>query len=190
MEMNICYAGKLKNHYHIWLKNTVLTILTLGIYRFWGKTNLRSYIWSHLEIYGHPLIYNGTPLELLRSFTKALPLFLVFMGAQHGLELVHIGYGASVSVLSLVWIVSFIFYSKHQYVYSRTTWKGIRFGLGGSRVGFANLSFILFVKSLFTLGLRDHIYVIQQNKFLCENVFWGDVQLTFTGDSQDLKKMN
>lgn len=188
--MNICYVGKVKSHYWIWLKNAILTILTLGIYRFWGKTNLRSYIWSHLEIFNHPFIYHGTPLELLRGFLKALPLFLIFIAIQHGLEALHIYLGIAITSIGLIWILEFANYSKHQYLYSRTTWQGIRFGLSGSRVKYANLAFTIFVKSLLTLGLRDHIYFIKQNRFLCNHVSWGEIPLTFTGNSDDLKKMN
>jgi len=138
VRMNIGYTGKVSGHYRIWLTNTILTILTLGIYRFWGKTNLRSYIWSHLEIFNYPLIYHGKPLELLRAFLKALPLFVIFIGIQHGLQLLAIILGSAVTFIGLIWILEFAFYSKHQYLYSRTTWQGIRFDLRGSRVKYAN----------------------------------------------------
>ncbi len=188
--MNINYSGILKNHFLISFKNIALNILTLGLYRFWGKTNLRSYIWSHLEIYNHPFIYHGTPSELLRAFLKALPLFIIFFGMQHGLNLVSIHLGAGVTFIAIIWIFEYAYYSKHQYIYSRTTWQGIRFNLKGNRIEYANLAFKLFFKSLFTLGLKDHIYTIEKNQFLCKNISWGDMPLTFTGNAQDLKKMN
>lgn len=188
--MNIFYSGKLKDHYRISLKNIILTILTLGLYRFWGKTNLRSYIWSHIEIYNHPFIYHGTPRELLRAFLKALPLFIIFLAIQHGLELISIYLGAGVTFIAIIWIFEYAYYSKHQYIYSRTTWKGIHFSLKGGRIEYANLAFVLFLKSLFTLGLKDHIYTIKKNQFLSSNIYWGNIPLTFTGNPQDLKKMN
>ena len=115
--MNINYSGTLKNHFLISFKNIALTILTLGLYRFWGKTNLRSYIWSHIEVYNHPFIYHGTPSELLRAFLKALPLFIIFFGMQHGLNLVSIHLGAGVTFIAIIWIVEYAYYSKHQYIY-------------------------------------------------------------------------
>jgi uncharacterized membrane protein YjgN (DUF898 family) len=188
--MNIKYSGTLKNHFLIGFKNIALTILTLGLYRFWGKTNLRSYIWSHLEVYNHPFIYHGTPFELLRAFLKALPLFIALLAVQHGLELILLFLGAGVTFIAIIWIVEYAHYSKHQYIYSRTTWQGIRFSLKGSRVEYANLAFKLFFKSLLTLGLKDHLYTIEKNQFVCNNISWGDIPLTFTGNAQDLKKMN
>lgn len=188
--MNINYSGTLKNHFSIGFKNISLTLLTLGLYRFWGKTNLRSYIWSHLEVYDHPFIYHGTPFELLRAFLKILPLFIGLLVIQQSLELISFYLGASVSFAAIIWIVEYAYYSKHQYLYSRTTWQGIRLSLKGSRVKYANLSFKLFLKSLCTLGLRDHLYTIEKNQFICNHISWGDIPLTFTGNAHDLKKMN
>ena len=42
------------------LLNGVLRILTLGIYHFWGKTEVRQRIWSAVRIDGEPLDYRGT----------------------------------------------------------------------------------------------------------------------------------
>jgi uncharacterized membrane protein YjgN (DUF898 family) len=164
MKSNILYNGSIKSHFRIGLKNIVLTILTLGMYRFWGKTNLRSYIWSHIEIFDHSLVYHGTPSELLRAFLKALPLFILFFAIQHGLDLISLYLGTALTIVGLIWIIEYAYYSKHQYMYSRTTWKGIRFSLKSGRVKYANLAFMIFIKSLLTLGLKDHIYVIKKNK--------------------------
>ena len=190
MKSNISYNGNIKNHFRIGFKNIVLTLLTLGMYRFWGKTNLRSYIWSHIEIFGHSLVYHGTPSELLPAFLKALPLFILFFAIQHGLELISLYLGAALTIVGLIWIIEYAYYSKHQYMYSRTTWQGIRFSLKSGRVKYANLAFMIFIKSLLTLGLKDHIYVIKKNKFIFENISWGGIPVTFTGRAEDLKKMN
>ena len=34
------------------LKNALLTVITLGFYRFWAKTRLRRYFWSGVHING------------------------------------------------------------------------------------------------------------------------------------------
>src|SRR6478752_7192366 len=50
------------------LLNGVLRILTLGVYHFWGKTEVRQRIWSAVRIDGEPLDYRGTGGELFRGF--------------------------------------------------------------------------------------------------------------------------
>jgi hypothetical protein len=51
--------------------NGVLRILTLGVYHFWGKTEVRQRIWSAVRIDGEPLEYRGTVARLLRGFSSS-----------------------------------------------------------------------------------------------------------------------
>jgi hypothetical protein len=60
--------------------NGVLRILTLGVYHFWGKTEVRQRIWSAVRIDGEPLEYRGTGGELLRGFLVVFCLILLPMG--------------------------------------------------------------------------------------------------------------
>lgn len=202
--MNIQYTGKVRDHFLISIKNLLLTIVTLGIYRFWGKTKMRSYIWSHFEVFNHPLIYHGTAIELLKAFLKVILFYLLFVVASNILPWLIIFFGGpnqtitialsaifyATVFLGFIWIIEFAIYSKHQYLYSRTTWQGIRFSLKGDRVAYANLALKIFLKSLITLGLKDHFYFITKNQFIYNNTSWGNVPLTFTGDAKDLKRMN
>ena len=41
------YDGTIGALYWIFIKNLLLNIITLSFYRFWGKTNIRRYAWSH-----------------------------------------------------------------------------------------------------------------------------------------------
>ncbi len=43
------YDGKLGELYAIYLRHLLLMLLTLGWSRFWGRTRLRRYLWSHFE---------------------------------------------------------------------------------------------------------------------------------------------
>ena len=62
------------------LLNGVLRILTLGVYHFWGKTEVRQRIWSAVRIDGEPLEYRGTGGELFRGFLIVFFLILLPMG--------------------------------------------------------------------------------------------------------------
>src|SRR6185295_10262910 len=62
------------------LLNGVLRILTLGVYHFWGKTEVRQRIWSAVRIDGEPLEYRGTGGELFRGFLIVFLLILLPLG--------------------------------------------------------------------------------------------------------------
>ena len=48
--------------------NFLLSVITLGFYRFWAKTNVRKHIWSSVHINGEPLEYTGTSMEFSKAF--------------------------------------------------------------------------------------------------------------------------
>src|SRR5882672_5080145 len=60
--------------------NGLLRILTLGVYHFWGKTEVHQRIWSAVRIDGEPLEYRGTGGELLRGFLVVFFLILMPLG--------------------------------------------------------------------------------------------------------------
>ncbi|MGI9462570.1 MAG: DUF898 family protein, partial [Aestuariivirgaceae bacterium] len=63
----------------LWLsiKNFLLTLVTLTIYRFWGKTHVRRHIWSNVAINGEALEYTGTGKELFFGFLLVFGLFFM-----------------------------------------------------------------------------------------------------------------
>ena len=68
----------------IHIVNTLLTIVTLGVYYFWAKTRLRRYLFSQTEIEGDRFAYHGTGRELLLGTLKAVLVFGVpIYRAQH-----------------------------------------------------------------------------------------------------------
>lgn len=86
------YHGISGELFGIFLDNIVLTVLTLGIYRFWGKTRTRRDTIGHIEAFGDRFEYSGTGGELFFGFLKALlvfvPLILLFIGAVVGITMV------------------------------------------------------------------------------------------------------
>ena len=75
------YDGRLGDLYRIFFLNLLLTVLTLGIWRFWARTRLRRHVWQHLSLDGQRLEYTGTGGELFRGFLLAL-LHLVHDAAE------------------------------------------------------------------------------------------------------------
>lgn len=72
------YDGKTGQVYKIWIVTILLSIVTLGIYRFWGKTRMRRYMTAGMMLAGDRFEYTGTGGELFKGFIKAL-FFLLFI---------------------------------------------------------------------------------------------------------------
>lgn len=118
------------------LKNGLLNLVTLTLWRFWGKTEVRRRVWRGVRLNDEAFEYTGRGVELFVGFLLALvvlgaPFLLVVFGVQFlRPEL------AALLILPfyafLYWLWGFGVFSAFRYMASRTTWRGIRFRLTGS----------------------------------------------------------
>ena len=74
------FQGKRSRVFKMSFLMGLLTVLTLGFYRFWMKTRLRRYYWSSIRPGGHPLEYVGDPLEKLLGFFIAAVILAFYIG--------------------------------------------------------------------------------------------------------------
>ncbi len=139
------FTGQMSDFFIMQLVNLALTIVTLGIYRFWGVTRVRRYLWSHTTVQGAPLEWAGTGMELFKGFLILLLFFTIPLGALsfwlqslllrqewtlaltlYGLLMIGIFYLSGVAIFRMM-----------RYRLSRTYWQGVRGGSddGGWRYG-------------------------------------------------------
>jgi uncharacterized membrane protein YjgN (DUF898 family) len=116
--------------------NLLLTIVTLGFYRFWATTRERQYLWSRTRFIDDRLEWTGTGKELFLGFLVAmgviiLPLILINLILQ-GLILQDqtalagfLIFGLYIFILYIVGIATF---RALRYRLARTYWHGIRGG--------------------------------------------------------------
>ena len=175
------------------LLNGLLRILTLGVYHFWGKTEVRQRIWSAVRINGEPLEYRGTGGELLRGFLVVFFLILLPMGMLSfgsSLFLSPSGHGVfSLAFWALVLMLSGIgIHRARRYRLSRTRWRGIRGGLSGrsSRFAWTYLWTLLLVP--LTLGWIVPWRAVQLQKALVNDTRFGDKDFSFTAGAAPLYK--
>lgn len=127
------------------LRNLVLSILTLGFYRFWGKADIRRLLWSHTLFQGERFDYTGTGGELFKGFLVVLvvvllPLVGLGIASQTLIEQGRFDLGAALAAFQtaiLVALPPIAVFRALRYRYSRTRWRGIRPALTGSTLGFA-----------------------------------------------------
>jgi len=137
------YDGRAGEIYPIFLMNLLLTIVTLGIFRFWAITRMRRYVWSRMSFQGQRLTYTGTGGELFVGFLLAGLVLAALFGAAIGAV-----YLLSQVDQDLVFIPMALLYaailvlalgapfSAQRYRLSRTEWCGIRGGMRGSMIAY------------------------------------------------------
>lgn len=126
------------------LPNLLLTIVTLGIYRFWATTRERQYLWSHTRFVDERLEWTGKGMELFIGFVLvlllfALPFFILgivteslILRGQEGLAL-----GLTfASFFLILYLTGLARYRALRYRLSRTRWRGIRGGSDNQGFGY------------------------------------------------------
>jgi uncharacterized membrane protein YjgN (DUF898 family) len=139
--------------------NFLLRIVTLGIYHFWGKTEVRRRIWSAVRLNGEPLEYTGTGKELFLGFLVVLAV--VFLPITLGVFAITVAFGPNspatalfqiLIYVALFFLVGVAMHRAMRYRLSRTRWRGIRGGLEGSSWGYAWTHFWTALLVPLTLG--------------------------------------
>ena len=178
--------------FRIQVVNAVFTLLTLGIYYFWGKAEVRRYLLSQGQVEGDRFAYHGTGKELFVGFLKAVGVFwLPFVGLGMLLQsmgdegLVH------VALVLLGWMVPLVFVpfavvSARRYRLSRTSWRGIRFSFRGRPGPFIRLFAGGTLLSVVTLGLYYPIFDTRRQAFLVSQSWFGNRKFEFEASGRDL----
>ncbi|MBV8971800.1 MAG: DUF898 family protein [Sphingomonadaceae bacterium] len=142
--------------------NVLLTVVTLGIYRFWAKTRVRRYLWENTLVGGEPLEYFGRGIEKLKGaflvfLMLVLPLIVV-TGVAAWLKTQGMIAAALLVYVGLYVLLLYLFgvgsYRSQRYMLSRTAWRGIRAGMttGGWGYGVRFLKLALFHFITFGFG--------------------------------------
>ncbi len=79
-DTSIEFDGNVSQLISLVLKNTVLTILTFGIYRFWAQRDMRQFLWQSVRFQEEYPEYQGRAIDSVSMF-MALMLLSVFAAA-------------------------------------------------------------------------------------------------------------
>lgn len=202
------YNGTGKPLFWLAIKTTLLTFLTLGIYRFWAKTRIRRYIWSATAPDGDPFEYTGTGVEKLIGFLIAMVVLAIYLGItqvlltffgfslmdmvsdpnaapEDALRSVAVTY---ITLFALAPLIYFAQYRARRYMLSRTRWRGLRFGMDKAAVQYAWRGVMYLLISIFTLGLLLPLMVFRLEKFKADRTWYGDAKLEQGGTWKMLYK--
>lgn len=174
-----------------YLKLVFLSLGTIGIYSFWGRTNVRRYLMNSIELMGDRFAYHGTGGELFIGWLKGMGVFLVLV-AQLFLWPWLLGEreggiaGMIIFYLSFFLLIPIVIVSAMRYRLSRTSWRGIRFSFTGRAGEFMAPWFGGFVLTVITLGIYLPYFSNRTYHYLAKHTFYGDVQFDYDGKASDL----
>ncbi|MDX2267439.1 MAG: DUF898 family protein [Bryobacter sp.] len=190
VEGRFAFDGKGMDLLLLYVQNFILTLLTLGIYSFWGTTEVRKFYWRHMSFAGQRFEYHGTGKELFVGFLKYLGLLLVwallvgFLIAMTGEK----GDSPYMLLIYLPWVILLPFgiHGAFRYRASRTSWQGRRFIYRGDLMELVKVFWIGALLTIVTLTFYLPFFIISLRKFFFENLTYGGHKFTFAGEGKDL----
>jgi len=167
------------------IKNFLLNLITLSIYRFWAKTAVRKHIWSCIHINGEPLEYTGRGLELFLGALIIMLAFVPVVGLITWLQVVGLIEWALVVQLVLMLLffvlIGMAIYRARRYRLSRTLWRGVRGALVGSSFKYSLLYFGSMLLSGMTLGWSNPAMKLELQERITRDMRFGETPFHFKG---------
>ncbi len=189
---------KTSNLFSLAMVTGLLTLVTLGIYRFWGKTRIRKYFWGNTKIAGDAFEYTGTGLEKFLGFLVAVVVLAVYLAAvqlilfQFGLQFVfqprteaEIIMQLAVIYLSFFALLPLLFFAQYRarrYKLARTRFRGIRFGMLGAAGGYVWRAILLTIVTILTLGLLTPLMTFRLEAYMTDRSWYGDTRFAQRGN--------
>ncbi len=140
-------------------KYSFLNLITLFIYRFWAKTHIRRYFWSSVQLNKEAFTYHGTGKELFFGALMIFFILIVFKFAEYIIGFLVLENFAIIISYSLLVALAFGFmyhfaiYRMLNYRLTRTSWRGLRFGLNGKAQHYALQAWGLSLLNIISLSL-------------------------------------
>jgi uncharacterized membrane protein YjgN (DUF898 family) len=174
------------------IKNFLLTIVTLGFYRFWARVRVRRYFWSTIRLADEPLEYTGTGLELFIGFLIAIAVIAPFGIAYVVLKRISLGNPLATGALSaayfafLLVFVQLVSFRARRYRLSRTAWRGIGARQTGSAWRYVGIFLITGLLTVVTLGICAPWNSIACQRYKIDNTWFGDSRFSVEAKAKDL----
>ncbi len=173
--------------------NFLLTVLTLGIFYFWGKTRIRRYIWATTYVDGEPLHYEGRGLEMLLGSLTSIVGLVIFGICVCALIIVAPTPDTARSLILLLLLLPAIFfirpcihYRSIRYIASRTKLRGIQWFVEGSPFGYSLRYAARLMLSILTLSLAYPWMRAANWRDRVGNTRFGDAQFSSDAKGSEL----
>ncbi|MBI2343938.1 MAG: DUF898 domain-containing protein [Deltaproteobacteria bacterium] len=177
------FHGRAGTLFGIVIVNVLLTIVTVGVFHFWGKTRVRRFFCSHTEFDGDRFEYHGTGFELFVGALKGLCFFgLPVIAALY--------YFREVAVLPVylfaALLAPFALHSARRYRMSRISWRGVRFSFRGPLGACYAIMIPGVLLSALTLGLYFPYFRARMVRYWFQHTYFGRTPLGYDGVGKDL----
>ncbi|MGB0909801.1 MAG: YjgN family protein [Nitrospirales bacterium] len=184
------FWGNGKSLFGIFIVNTFLTLITLGIYSFWGRTRVRQFLNSQTSFAAARFFYHGTGKELFTGWIKAMLVFgLPYITLS---ALPYLWHGIPTYIPQVIAGLLFLAFipvavvGAHRYRLSRTSLSNIRFSFRGTVSEYTKIWLKGSVLTLLTLGIYYPFFENTRRQYLVTHSQFGSQTFEYDGQGKEL----
>jgi uncharacterized membrane protein YjgN (DUF898 family) len=174
------FLGTGWDYFKIWLVNTILSILTLGVYSAWAKVRRKRYLYGSTRLQGSGFEYLADPVKILKGRALVVGVFILYSLLEQLLPILAGILGLGI-VLVLPWVVA----KSLSFNARNSAFRNIRFGFNGSYMGAAKAYILWPILVPFTLGILFPYVFYRQKAFIVENHTYGTTPFSFDATAGD-----
>lgn len=187
------FWGQGQTLFGIFIVNTLYTLLTLGIYSFWGRVRIRQYLSSQTSLAKIRFSYHGTGMELLKGSLKALVIFgipYIFLSFVPIIwEQIPSWIPNALAGLMVIFFIPVAVVGAQRYRLSRTAFGAIRFSFRGQVKTYRKIWFTGTFLTFMTAGVYYPFFENTRREFLTSRTYLGNRHFSYGGAGMDLLKI-
>ena len=187
----LSFHGKGKAYFGIVIVNWLLTVITLGFYYPWAKARNLQFLYGSTALDNDRFTFHGTGKEMFIGFIKAIIIFGVIFGVFF--LFMYLEMPALALILfyfAIIAILPVAIHGSYRYRFSRTSWRGIRFGYRGDRSELFVSFFKWIFLSIITLGIYGCWMEMKLRGYLMNHVRAGNVEFNYRGKGSEYFILN
>jgi len=178
--LHFVFTGNAREYFGIWIVNTLLKIVTLGLYSPWAKVRKRQYFYGNTLLDDANFDYLANPLALLKGWLIGAALFITYSLGSRYSPVAGMIFGLLIFLL-IPWVIvrSRLFNNRN------SAHRNIRFNFRPAYGESYKIHVGLPILSVFTLGILTPYVYYRQKRFLMENSSFGRSSFGFDARAGD-----
>jgi uncharacterized membrane protein YjgN (DUF898 family) len=179
-ELPFRFTGNTSEYFRIWIVNTLLSIVTLGVYSAWAKVRRKQYFYRHTWLDGSSFEYLANPLTVLKSRLLIGAILIALGTSQHYAPVLYLTL-LGLLVLATPWLLvkTLAFNARN------SAYRNLRFAFAG-RTGEAYGAYFAFLLVyIFTCGFGYPYAEWRLTHFALTRHYFGDLAFRWTAKVAD-----
>lgn len=183
--------------YMLILKNIIFTLITLGMYIPYARTNLRKFIWKSSSLNSYPFLFKGNPSALLKSYLILLVLFAVMSGVNHAVTTFIVQGNLALSFVHSFISFAFVFvlftwakYGAYSYLVNNSSYRSVNFRMNkGGAKDHLFTSILGTIFCILTLGLYYPFMACRLETIRWNRTQYGTSPFTYFAENWDYARL-